>query len=83
MTILYPTPAPVKSRPFGLGIFAPAREPEPSADDRRWWAEQTSARELAEFNRHLEELAFESAALDRYQRGVITDMDLAAVGAVG
>jgi hypothetical protein len=90
MVTLFDCTAPVKvSSAFGRGILppAPTTRVEYTAADAAWWAGECARREEAEFNAHLERLAFESACTDRYERclpgGILADMDMAAVGAVG
>jgi len=70
MTILYPAPAPVKTaRRFGAGILPPrpVRPFEPTPEERAWWAAE-SAR--LEENARFDQMAGESAYLDRHEAGL-------------
>jgi hypothetical protein len=77
MTILYPTPAPVKSaRPFGHGLYVgrAARLPlGPTASDREWAACELNA-DAADYDvippaAVLDAMAERSAEMDRYEAG--------------
>ena len=72
MTILYPTPAPVKTTTsnFGRGNFA-RRQPFTSADLA--WLIQDNARreqEARDLDRLVDQMAEEAAWQDRYERGL-------------
>jgi len=68
MTILYPALAAVKSprRTFAAGIVTarPARPFEPTLEERAWWAAECARIEAARLDRHYDDLAGASAALD-------------------
>jgi hypothetical protein len=57
------------SAPFGAGLLRslPSYRADHSADDAAWWAAEQAAAE----DRHLDALAAESEAQDRYERGCL------------
>ena len=64
---------PVTTRRGRLDDPEPARvagKVEPSAEDRAWWAAESARLESARLDRHYDDLAGESAALDRHEAGL-------------